>query len=97
MELRDNNPFSLGLLTFFNDGSMALLSKKPKYIKSASDRTYTTSINDNLSSIAYQAYGDSKYWWIIWFANNIDFPFELELLPGTVLNIPDFKNFTANN
>lgn len=97
MELRDNNPFSLGLLTFFSDGSMALLSKKPKFIKSPNDRTYTTSVNDNFSNISYQAYGDSKYWWVIWFANNTDFPFELEVLPGTVLNIPDITNLPTLN
>lgn len=97
MELRDNNPYSLGTLNYFGDGSMGLGSKKPKLVKSASDRTYTTSVNDNFSNIAYQAYGDSKYWWVIWYANSVDFPFELELLPGTVLNIPDIINFNSLN
>ena len=97
MELRENNPFSLGTILTFGEDSVGILSRTPRFLKSPSDRTYTTSINDNFSSISYQAYGDSKYWWVIWFANTIDFPLELELLPGTVLNIPDLANFLSIN
>lgn len=97
MDLREDNPYSIGFITLFGNNLQSLDSVKPKLNKTASDRLYTTIEGDTFSNIAFEAYGNSKYWWLIWFANSIDFPFDLEILPNTTLLIPDLENFNSLN
>jgi len=41
---------------------------------------------DRLSNLAYQYYGDVRYWWVIaWYSG---YPTEANLFPGAVLYIP---------
>lgn len=87
LELRENNPYSIGSLFLFPEGDYALDPGNLNYQKSIGDRYFTTEQADAIWTIADQAYGDSKQWWKIAMANKIFNPFELE--PGTTLLIPD--------
>jgi hypothetical protein len=93
--LRENNPYSLSNIILLPDDSVVLEAKDLVYTKSDRDRYFTTIQGDSLWAIAGEAYGDSKYWWLIAKVNNIDEPFEVE--PGLTLLIPDLVTFQLNN
>lgn len=93
--LRENNPYSLSEIIVLDDGSLVLERHKVNYVKSDRDRYFTTIQDDTIWNIAHQAYGDSKYWWIIADVNNIESPFELEA--GLSLLIPDLITIQLNN
>lgn len=87
LDLRSNNPYSVGELFLFPEGDY-LLDRKPIEVdKSINDRYYTVLQGDTIGKIAFIAYGDSKEWWVITDVNNIAWPFELEI--GKTLIIPD--------
>jgi len=94
-ELRDNNPYFTGSVSLFDDGTMSLDPGPFTYQKSDADRYYTVIDNENLSSIAFEAYKDSKLWHILAKANNLFFPFEL--VAGTTLLIPDLNHLQVTN
>lgn len=93
--LRENNPYSISDIIILPDKSLVLEAREIKYTKSERDRYFTTIQGDTLWAIAYEAYGDSKYWWLIAKVNKIDVPFELEA--GLSLLIPDLVTFQLNN
>lgn len=93
LELRSNNPYSIGQVYVYTNGDVSLDSNEISFDKSANDRFYTTTAGENLTTIAHKAYGDSKLWWVIYQVNpELYSPFELELSPGTVLLIPDAES-----
>lgn len=94
-ELRDNNPYFTGSVSLFTDGTYTMDAGDFNYLKSDKDRYYTTQDNENLSAIAFQAYGDSKLWWIIAKANNVFDPFTLDA--GTTLLIPSLNHIQIAN
>jgi nucleoid-associated protein YgaU len=63
--------------------------KELVFVKSQNDRYYTVEEGQTLWTIAHEAYGDSKWWWLIRDANRIDFGFDLEV--GKTLLIPDLS------
>lgn len=88
LSLRENNPYSIGTIMVFEEGDFLLDREPAVFSKSARDRYFTVGVNDDLWTIAHQAYNNSKWWWIIYDANpEIDNPFELEV--GKTLLIPD--------
>lgn len=89
IQLRTDNPYARGTIIDFEDGTYELVREPLQIRKSPRDRYYTTIADQELGGIAFEAYGNSKYWWIIAEANNIDLPFELEA--GTTLLIPDIE------
>lgn len=94
LELRNNNPYSIGEILTLGDES--LLQRMPlSYSRSPLDRLYEISDGDTLLNIAFEAWGDSKNWWIIYDVNNIHNPFELEV--GTYLIIPDLGQLQIEN
>lgn len=99
LELRENNPYSLGeLLTFgLEDDDVSLQSLPPVIFPHNSDRYYELVLGNNLSEIAHEAYGDSKYWWVIYVANDLFHPFEYEISPGKLIVIPDLARFKFLN
>lgn len=89
LELRINNPYSTGYIFVFPEGD-SLLQRDPIPINhSVNDQYYIFIEGDTLESIAFNKYGDSKYWWIIYDVNDIDFPLQIPI--GTVLLIPDIN------
>lgn len=89
LELSINNPYSYGSLLLLSDDSQELVFDIKEIPESPNDRLYETIQGDTFSNIAYEAYGDSKLWWLIWADSNVENPLELEELPGTILRIPD--------
>jgi nucleoid-associated protein YgaU len=68
----------------------------PKVSASNSDIYIITDETDRLDLLAFKYYGDSKMWWIIANANNInDATFYVE--PGTQLRIPSNIQSIINN
>jgi len=44
---------------------------------------------DRLDTLAGEAYGDARYWWLLAAASNIGW--SLQVPPGTVIKIPDIQ------
>lgn len=87
LELRVNNPYSIGTTFIFDEGDV-LLDRDPIVVpKSVRDQYHVVVEGETLSKIAFDYYGNSKYWWVIYDINNLDWPFQLE--SGSVLLIPD--------
>lgn len=92
--LRENNPYSIGEIFVFDEGDYALDGVIPQIPKSSKDRYYTLRNGDDLGNIALVAYGDSKWYWLIAFANDIEFA--LDIQPGMTIRIPDLTKAKAN-
>lgn len=88
IDLRVDNPYAYGTLSLLKDGTYCLEATKETPDLSGC-RYYTTIQGDTFSNIAFEAYGNSKYWWLIWAANDFDCPFNLEITPNTTLRIPN--------
>lgn len=95
LELRFNNPFSRGSQFLYEDGTIELDGPELVFVQSERDRYYTVEKDDELFSIADQAYDDSKLYWIIQLANDMEWAFDLQI--GQVLWIPDLDNFKATS
>jgi Uncharacterized protein containing LysM domain len=89
LELRTNNPYSIGNIFSFSEGDFALEREPIVIERSIRDRYHTVVEGDTLSTIAFDKYNDSKEWWVIADVNNLDWTFQLEV--GTVLLIPDLN------
>lgn len=95
LELRVNNPYSNGEIFVFNEGDSVMDGNTIDYIKSIKDRYFTVEQGDSLWSISFEAYGDSKYYWVIAQANNIDESYRLDI--GQSLLIPDLEKIKTTN
>ena len=51
---------------------------------------------DRYYKLAHHFYGDSRYWWIICLMNNLVNPFSYDLLPGTLIKIPNEASTIVN-
>lgn len=89
LQLRQNNPYSIGNVFVFKEGDFVLDRERLPYVKSPNDRYYTVRDKDTLGAIAFDYYGSSKWWWVLADVNEIDFGFRLET--GKTLIIPDFS------
>ena len=47
---------------------------------------------DRMDIMAQDFFGDARYWWIICLMNDLVFPFSYELLPGSLIKIPNDVN-----
>lgn len=89
LELRNNNPYSIGNIFVFPEGDF-LLDRTPIDVdKSIYDKYHTVIDGDTLGKIAFNEYGNSKEWWVIADVNDLYWPFELTL--GDLLLIPDIR------
>lgn len=95
VSIDDNNPFITGYLVNYIEGDQSLERFKINYIPSPNDQLHPVANMDNLSDLAYDYYGDSKWWWVIGDVNDMIMdPFEL--IPNTNLIIPDLDKIRAN-
>lgn len=98
IELRQNNPYSIGNVFIFEEGDYELERQPLLYVKSINDKYVTTVQGDTLGSIAHEHYGNSKYWWIILDVNDVDYIGPLFEVPdGTTLLIPDMDKIKILN
>jgi nucleoid-associated protein YgaU len=88
-ELWENNPYSIGSVFVFDEGDILLDGADPIIPRNTKDKYYTVKMGDDLSSISFGVYEDSKWWWLIAKVNNIPFGFELPL--GKTLTIPELS------
>lgn len=79
IKLSTTNPYSRGLVVNFQDLPPMLVREKEVFKASPLDEYYEVVQGDTLQSIAGDKYGDTRYWWKISDANDIDNPFELPL------------------
>lgn len=94
--LRENNPYSIGTIFQFDEGDYLLDPGELLISPSVKDRYYTVGNTDNLSNISFQAYGDSKWWWVLYYANpDLENPFELPI--GKTLLVPDLIQLQTQN
>lgn len=93
LNLRSNNPFSYGVITTFEDNSEVLDTFRLNLVPSPLDKIHTIIYGDTLDLVAFDYYGDSKYWWVLFYVNNLDNPFILET--NSVLIIPDLLRIKA--
>lgn len=94
LRLRIDNPYSQALIQQFKDGTLALDRFRVNYKPNDKDIIHVTQDFDTLDYLAGKYYnGNSKWWWVIFDANNLDDPFILEV--GKTLIIPDLISFKA--
>lgn len=98
LELNVNNPYAYSTLQVFSNSSNELTAIDLNITPSEEDRYYEIGLGDTLSNIAYEAYGTSKLWFLIYTANTfLDNPLNLEDSIGKILLIPSQENFYSNN
>ena len=79
------------------DGKKVLKTSIPKTIPKRDDDIYIiTQETDRLDLLAQQFYGESKLWWIIAQANNLN-SVNIGIEPGIQLRIPKDKFLIINN
>lgn len=90
IQLRQDNPYVLGKVLKFSDGSIILDRVPIVYKESAADKFHTMREFDTYEDLAFLYYQNSKYWWILTDVNNIIFPFEYSV--GNSIIIPNLNN-----
>lgn len=93
LRLRLNNPWTFGSITTFDDGSESLDRPRLKHVPSVKDKYHLVTDFDDLQSLAFKYYGDSKFYFIIKDVNNLDNFFVLNV--GKSLIIPDIDRIRA--
>lgn len=93
LRLRIDNPYSRGIVQRFKDETLSLDRFKVDYKPHERDSLHVVQDFDTLSDLAGKYYNNSKFWWVIADANNIDDPFTLTV--NSVLIIPDLISFKA--
>jgi len=93
LNLRQNNPWVIGSITNFDDGTQSLDRPRLKHVASEKDKYHTVKAWDDLQSVAFMYYGDSKFWFILSDVNELLDPFILDI--GTTLIIPDIDKLKA--
>lgn len=94
LRLPEENIYSNGYIIDLGDGRQLLKTDPIQYTPSAEkDLTYTFKEGDRIWDLAYRYYGNSKWWHVITYVNNIVEPFQIPI--GTVLLIPDLDVIKA--
>lgn len=93
-ELWANNPYSNGSVFIFNEGDVQLTRTPLIYIKSPNDKPYTIKEGDDLWSISYAKYGESKWYWVLQEVNQYLFIGDIQI--GDNIVIPDLDYLFAN-
>lgn len=89
-----NNPYADGTVFTFPEGDNQLTRSPLVYTKSPKDRTYTVSQGDDLWTISYNAYGNSKWYWVIQEVNA--YLSAIDITMGDVIIIPDLDYLFAH-
>lgn len=88
-----SSPYSgNGLQINFDNGEKTLVRSKLQHEPTPNDQYHIITHHDELTNLAFDYYGDSKYWWVICDVNDIDNPLILEA--GNTIIIPDLNNIS---
>ena len=93
--LRNNNPYSLAVIRNFDDTPPILERGKVDYTPTVEDILHEVVEGESLDTIAYKYYEDSKYWWLIADANELENP--LDISEFNTLLIPNLERAKKNN
>lgn len=93
VKLNINSAFTIGSITTFEDGTQSLDRPRLVHVPAIKDKLHIITSFDDLQSISFKRYGDSKFWWILRDVNNLDDIFTLEV--GKSLIIPDLNKIKA--
>lgn len=85
--LRKDNPYALGSILRFSTTPPVLDRDVLVYQTSTEDKFHEMVEGETLDTLAYKYYKNSKYWWVIADANQIENPLDLQGL--TSLLIPN--------
>ena len=91
--LRQDNPYSIGYVINYEDGTNSLERFRIKYTKSVGDRFHIVTEADSMWSLAYDYYGNSKYYWVIQDVNDLENAWSLVV--GDAVIIPDLVKIKA--
>lgn len=94
-KLRTDNPYRGSRLINFIDNEPILSKNLPDYKPNSTDTYLTISEGESLSDIAYEKYGNSKEWFVIYLANLELILDPFILIPGITIIIPNLLNFKA--
>lgn len=92
--LRRNNPYSIGTIINYSDGTQSLERSSLAYVATPNDKLHLVRDFDTLPDVAHLYYKDSKWWWVLMDINNIENPFLLQ--PGQNIIIPDLDRLIAS-
>lgn len=90
---RIDNPYTTGYIVNYKEGDQSLERFTLNYQPAKDDILHPVTDSDTLGSLAYDYYGNSKYWWIIADINKIFNPFELTV--NSNLIIPNLDRIKA--
>jgi nucleoid-associated protein YgaU len=94
LNLRINNPYANGRIVLLGGLDAVLDRTRLNYVPSRKDKLHKVRDFDSLSDLAYDYYGDSKWWWVIYDINDLDDPFDL--IVNTTLIIPDLERIKVS-
>lgn len=102
MKIQEYSPFITGTITEFEDGTQELDLGDFVIVKTSDDKFVRPQNGDILDKIAFDEYRDiieneCKYWWLIAYANNIEFGLNSEEFAGKELIIPNILDFKLRN
>lgn len=86
-----NNPYALGTIEEFTTGNPLLSRNKLVIPKNNLETFYTIKDGDNLTTISFEVYQDSKYWWILADANDLVIENPFILTTGETLRVPNLS------
>lgn len=92
--MRKDNPYSIGYVSEFPDGSLVLDRPRLNYVKSPLDELHVVTVWDTLWNLAYDKYGNSRFYWILQDVNKIESAFDL-LPVGSTIIIPDLQQYES--
>lgn len=94
-KLRIDNPYNRGTEIDFSDNEPLLKPSNWVSIPAPDDNYHQVTDYDTLDTLAFEFYGNSKYFWILAIANNMINPFGL--IAGTSIRIPNINTFRNQN
>lgn len=93
IELRDDNPYSLGQIFIFDEGDYQIDGPKITLASSPDDRYYTVSEGEDIWFISGEAYGNSRWYWALCQINGI--MLATDLTEGMTLIIPTLERLKS--
>ncbi len=90
MALHKNSPLRFSSMISLDGFKFWQPVSLPKFIERDTDILYDFVDGDTVWKLAYDRYGDTRLFWVILWANDIDLP-EVDLYPGRTIRIPTRK------
>jgi len=93
INVRIDNPYILGYKVSYPEGDESLERFQLNYVASQKDKLHRVLSYDTLWNLAFDYYGNSKWWWVIADVNKLESAFDL--VTNSNLIIPDLDQVKA--